>query len=194
MSKTIPELFREVILLNELGGDLNEALRFSDPDGVRSGKSGWSFGVCQFDTRNNEQALACLRDCGFRDGEIKDIVNQSVDVSVFNKRLQDHAGVVIEYDLRQLQHCINQALAFASKYEIPIAETAALLALADTVNQYGSLGAATAKRLTDLERPITAADILAVKLTWKYARLGDRQRRDTIRRHENILAVVAGAA
>ena len=31
--KALNELFREVICLNEVGGDMNAVLRFSDPDG-----------------------------------------------------------------------------------------------------------------------------------------------------------------
>ena len=63
--KTLNEMLYEIIVLNELDGNLNASLRFSDPDGALSGKSGWSFGPCQFDTQNNAAALACLRDCGF---------------------------------------------------------------------------------------------------------------------------------
>lgn len=194
MSKSIDELFREIIIRNELGADLDEALCFSDPDGVRSGKSGWSFGACQFDTRNNDYAIACLRDCGFTDHEIKGIVNQTVDVAPLNKRLQANAGTIIEYDNRQLALCLRAAEKFVARYEIPLADTAALLSLADTVNQYGSLGAGSAARLLAVAKPITAGDILAMKLEWKYAKSGPRQYADTVRRHDNIMAVMAEAA
>jgi hypothetical protein len=190
VSKTISELFREVILLNELGGDMNAALCFSDPDGVRSGKSGWSFGVAQFDTQNNDRAIACLKECGFTDAEIKGIVNQTIDVKPLAKRLQDHAGIIVDYDQQQLQHCINAATKFASDYNIPVGETAALLSMADTVNQYGSLGPATAKRLQDLGRPITLDDITTIKLSWKY---GQTHPKDVKRRQENIRKVCEAA-
>jgi hypothetical protein len=187
VSKTLNDLFREIILLNELGGDMAEALKFSDPDGVRSGKSGWSFGLCQFDTRNNDQAIACLRDCGFTDGEIVGIVNQTIDVTPLNKRLQDHAGVIIDYDTRQLSHCLTRAGNYATGRGIPLADTAVLLSLADTINQYGSLGDATAIHLIGLKRSVTLDDITAMKLSWKY---GQKYPKDVIRRQDNIRRVV----
>lgn len=188
--KELKELFREIIIENELGGDLNEALHFSDPDGVRSGKSGWSFGVAQFDTQNNDQAIACLRDCGFTDAEIKGVVAQTIDVKPLNKRLQDHAGVIIEYDQRQLQHCIDRARAFVDSRKIPLADTSALLSLADTINQYGSLGDGSARHLLDLGRPVTIDDITTMKLAWKY---GKAHPKDVVRRQENIKKVMERA-
>lgn len=62
--KTLNELFYDVILLNELSGNIRAALRFSDPDGP-SGRSGGSFGVCQHDTRHGKYGVTCLRECGF---------------------------------------------------------------------------------------------------------------------------------
>lgn len=64
------EIFSRVILANELDGSTAHAYRFSDPDGVRTGKSGWSFGICQFDINNNLQTIICLRECGFTTDEI----------------------------------------------------------------------------------------------------------------------------
>jgi len=190
MSKPIDALFRKIIILNELGADLDEALRFSDPDGIRSGKSGWSFGAVQFDTKNNDQAIACLREIGFTEAEIKGVVNQTIDVTPLNKRLAENAGTIIEYDNRQLVHCLRSAERFSDQYRVPLADSAALLALADTVNQYGSLGAGSAAKLLAPARPVTAADILAMKLTWKYAQEGKRQHDDTVRRHNNIMQIM----
>lgn len=186
--KNINEMFREIIALNEGGPTV--AYKFSDPDGVRSGKSGWSFGLSQFDTQNNGQALACLRECGFTDAEIAGIVSQTVDVKPFAARLEANREVVDRYDMAQLQHCLNAAGQFAENYGIAIYDSHALLALADTVNQYGSLGNGTAAYCRQLQRPVTGPDILAMKLTWKYSqtRVG---RADTIRRADNIAKVVA---
>lgn len=134
MSKTLNELFREVILLNELSGNLKFALRFSDPDGMRSGKSGWSFGVCQYDTQNNENALKCLRECGFTEAEIQGIVNQTIDVKPLAVKLVAHADIVEKWDILQLDYCLNKALNFDSDKGIPLADTSAILAGADYVN------------------------------------------------------------
>lgn len=189
MPNDLLSVFRKIIITNEIGPDMDEALKFSDPDGVRSGKSGWSFGAVQFDTKNNASAIACLKDCGFTDAEIKIIVNQTGDITPFNKRLAEHADIIEEYDERQLKRCLDGAKSFVDRYQIKLADDVALLSLADTINQYGSLGGGTAGRLKVLEHPATAEDILAIKLTWKYAMTGKHQHDDTERRHNNVVSV-----
>jgi hypothetical protein len=188
--RTLNELFRLVILANELGNNEKEALRFSDPDGVRSGKSGWSFGVCQFDTRNNSEALKCLADCGLTQDEIHGIVDQTIDVKPLALNLISHKDIVSRYDEAQLSHCINSAVNFCESYKLPVTDTAALLMLADTINQYGSIGSGTAKYLSGLKRPVEAHDILTYKLTWKYATDSIRGYQDTERRYKNLIKVV----
>lgn len=186
MSETINEMFRRVICLNE-GGE-SVAYKFSDPDGVRSGKSGWSFGVSQFDTRNNDQALVCLKECGFTVNEIHGIVDQTIDVRPFAARLAAHADIIEKYDLAQLHHCLNSAGQFGEKYGIPISDSACLLSLGDTINQYGSLGSGSAAHLMALNRPVTNEDVLTMKLEWKYSQTKSG-RADTVRRAGNVVKV-----
>ena len=191
--KTLNELFRLVILANELDNNEKAALRFSDPDGVLSGKSGWSFGVCQFDTRNNGESIKCLVDCGFTQGEIHGIVDQTIDVVPLAARLIAHKEIVARYDEAQLGHCVNSVLNFCCEHKLPITDTGALLMLADTVNQYGSLGDGSAKYLAALDGPVTALNVLNMKLTWKYSVASKRGRDDTVRRYKNLIGVVANA-
>jgi len=192
MSKSLNELFYQVILLNELSGNLNAALRFSDPDGERSGKSGWSFGVCQFDTQNNSQALACLRDCGFTEAEIKGIVNQTIAVQPLAAKLKAHAAIIERYSTNQLTHCLNKALNFDIQYGIPLADSAAILAGADYVNQYGSQGQGAVKYYQGLGRPITAMDVLQFKLDC--TKYGKEHPTDCRRRYNNLMKVWKEAA
>ena len=186
--KTINEMFRSIIALNE-GGE-SVAYRFSDPDGVRSGKSGWSFGLCQFDTRNNGEAIKCLVDCGFTHDEIHGVVDQTIDVVPLAARLIAHKEIVDRYDMVQLQHCLDSAGNFAANHNIPLADSAAFLMTADTVNQFGSLGDGSAAHLLALSKPVTADDILAMKLTWKYATQVKGGKEDTKRRYSNVITVV----
>jgi len=187
--KTLNELFYQIILLNELSGNKSAALRFSDPDGA-SGRSGWSFGVCQFDTKHNGEAIKCLVDCGFRDGEIRDIVNQSVDVKPFAARLIAHADTIEEYDTAQLSYCLNNALNAITANGVMAYEPAAILCLADYINQFGSVGPSFVewmnKRDTD---GITAEEIQDWKL--KHTKYGREHMADCERRYNNILKVVA---
>lgn len=185
---TLNELFRKVILLNELSGNLAFALRFSDPDGVRSGKSGWSFGVCQYDTQNNPRALDCLRECGLTPQEIDGVVKQTIDVKPLAAKLKAHADIVEKYDIMQLDYCLNKALNFDSDYGIPVVDTRAILAGADYVNQYGSQGNGAVAYYKSLGRPITALDVLNFKLTC--TKYGKEHPDDCRRRYDNIIKVI----
>lgn len=186
--KTLNELFREVILANELENNLAFALRFSDPDGTRSGKSGWSYGVCQFDTRNNDAAIACLKECSFTAAEIEGIVHQTIDVKPLAAKLIAHADIVARYDAQQLSYCLNKALNFDSDYGIPVAGTAAILAGADYVNQYGSQGQGAVAYYKSLGRPITAEDVLNFKLSC--TKYGKEHPGDCRRRYDNLIKIV----
>jgi hypothetical protein len=177
-----------IIFANELGSSINLAFKFSDPDGVRSGKSGWSFGVCQFDTRNNDQALACLAECGFNSDEICGIVDQTIDVKPLAARLKDNSDIITKYDEAQLSRCIFSALDFYARNNIPVTDTATILASADYVNQYGSQGAGFAKYMRDLERQPTAKDVLDFKL--HCTKYGKEHPSDCQRRYDNIIQIM----
>ena len=188
--ETIYSLFRKIIFANELDSNTKFIYRFSDPDGIRSGKSGWSFGVCQFDTKNNDAALRCLSDCGFTPTEIKGIVNQTIeDVKQFSPRLAAKADIIAIYDEKQLAYCVDKAKNFNTKYGIKVADDAALLAEADYVNQYGSQGEGSAAYYKKLNRPITAKDVLNFKLT--QTKYGKEHPSDCKRRYNNLVAVMS---
>lgn len=191
---TLNELFRKIILANELSNNLAFTLRFSDPDGARSGKSGWSFGVCQFDTQNNPVALECLRACGFTEAEIDGVVKQIIDVKPLAAKLVAHADIVAQYDTQQLTYCLNKAANFDVDYGIPLADAGAILAGADYCNQYGSQGQGAVAYYKGLQRPITAADVLQFKLT--QTKYGKEHPEDCRRRYNNLIDIikVAGLA
>lgn len=183
--KSLNELFRCLILANELDNTIDLAFRFSDPDGGRSGKSGWSFGVCQFDTRNNDQALKCLAAMGFTRDEIDGIVDQTIDVRPFAARLKAHSDIIAEYDEAQLSRCLFSAMNFCAAHNLPVVDTGAILASADYVNQYGSQGEQFAAFVKGLERPLVAEDILDFKLM--HTVYGERFPRDCKRRYDNLV-------
>jgi len=183
--KSINDLFRDVILLNELSGDESAALRFSDPDGP-SGRSGWSFGICQFDTKHNDQALLCLQDCGFTPEEIDDIRHQRINVRPLAARLRP--SVVARYDAAQLSHCLFKALNATTSNGIVAVDTGAILCLADYVNQYGSIGKGFVGYLQKIGRPIVAQDIQDWKLN--HTKYGREHRADCKRRFGNVMKVL----
>jgi hypothetical protein len=184
---TLNEIFRKVILANELENNLNYVYRFSDPDGVRSGKSGWSFGMSQFDTQNNDQALACLRECNFTEDEITGIVKQTIDVKPLFGRLLSNAIIINRYDTDQLSYCLNKAINFDVDFGVQVADVSAMLAGADYVNQYGSQGQGAVNYYKALNRPITANDVLNFKLTC--TKYGKEHPDDCKRRYNNLIRI-----
>jgi len=185
MSKTLNQLFTKIIQLNEIGED--SPYTFSDPDGVRSGKSGWSFGAVQFDTKNNDAAIKCLIECGFTKEEIEGVVNQTIDVKPLEKKLKAGASIIDSYCERQLQYCLDGAGNFVVKYCLSILDSGGLLAIADYWNQYGSMGYGAGAWLRSLNRPITAEDILTFKL--EHTKYGREHPKDCKRRYNNLIKV-----
>ena len=185
--KTLNELFRDVIYLNEVGGDESRILKFSDPDGP-SGRSGWSFGLCQFDTKHNSSALNCLRECGFTEEEISDVTSQGSGSKELESKLQ--SDIVDRYDTSQLSTCINSALNVTTSHGIMVLETPAILALADYINQYGSVGIGFISYLEEKQQ----TGILNIQIIqdWKLntTLYGKNHPSDCIRRYNNILKVV----
>jgi len=187
--KTLNELFRELILANELSNNIKAALRFSDPDGVLSGKSGWSFGVCQYDIQNNDNAILCLKECGFTDSEITELKNQTVkNMTFMNAQLAQHPDVIAKWDELQLSHCLQKALDFVTVHGIPVESPGGILAGADYVNQYGSQGNGAKLYYRALGRPVTAKDVLNFKLT--NTKYGREHPKDCQRRYDNLIKIL----
>ncbi len=187
------QIFSRIIVANELSNNIDFILRFSDPDGVRSGKSGWSFGRCQFDVANNPVAASCLRACGFTAEEIAGVKAQSINVHALEYRLKANAATVEKFDDVQFAGCIGRAQAILSKRGIKAADDAAVLAVADYANQY---------YLSDIDSPgylvhyllclthaFTAKDVLDFKLDC--TPYGHAHPDDCRRRYNNLIDIVA---
>lgn len=185
--KSLNEMFYDVILLNELGGNPKYATRFSNA----SSSSGLSFGVSQLDITHNDQAVACLKECGFTDDEIKGLQAKAVDWLSYSPRLFAHADIIEKYDTAQLASCLNKALNFETGYGIAVTNPEGVLALADAENQYGSLGDGTAAFMKALGHPVAAKDVLAWRLQTKYGR---EYPADCNRRINNVVKVVTDNA
>ena len=183
MTETLNSLFRKLILWNELSGNEKAALRFSNA----SSKSGLSFGVSQLDITHNDQAVACLRECGFTAVEISQLQYKACDWHSFDARLVSHADIIAKYDEAQLSHCLQAALNFATSHGVAMEDTRAILASADYVNQYGSEGDGFLAFMDGLDRPFTAEDVLDFKL--HHTKYGKENGDDCQRRYENISKV-----
>lgn len=179
------ETFAKVILANELGGDPRLAYRFSDPDGVRSGKSGWSFGLCQFDIQNNPNAMHCLIDCGFTTDERLALKNQTCyDMPSMDKKLALNGTIIDRYDDGQLGECLQWPAQLAKESGIKLSD-GGLIACADYHNQYYmSRGGKLHTWLKTLGREVKAHDILDFKLD--HTLYGQKRPSDCLRRYNNI--------
>jgi hypothetical protein len=184
--------YRKVIIANELDGDLGFITKFSDPDGVRSGKSGWSFGLCQFDINNNPVAMTCLQAIGFSSEQIAGLRAQTIDVHPLESLLKAHADIIAKFDDAQLSGTLLRSQNILAKYGIRHADDTAILAVADYANQYylsdvrkpGYL----VGYLAGLGRPFRADDVLKFKLD--YTAYGKTHKSDCQRRYKNLIDIV----
>lgn len=185
------EIFRSVILANELDNNRSLAYKFSDPDGVLSGKSGWSFGICQFDTQNNPQSIICLRECGFTTDEISAIKRQTCyDMPSMDKKLAAHGTIVDRFDDQQLSECLQWPAQLAKEGNIRLSD-GALIACADYHNQYYmSRNGKLHTWLKKLGREVKAHDILDFKLD--HTLYGQKRPKDCQRRYDNIVNIMRG--
>lgn len=172
-------LFRRIILANELANNPALAYRFSDPDGVRTGKSGWSFGVCQFDINNNPSAILCLREAGYTTDEIAGLKTQSVrDMAPLNAKLRSAAAVVDRWDARQLAECVETVISLAPKITDLVT-----LHLADYHNQFYMSRGGKMHRFIQGLRTVQPDDILRFKLSLPW---GEKRPDDVERRYNTI--------
>lgn len=191
----IRKILAQAFLENELGGNLAYIYKFSDPDGVRSGKSGWSFGRCQFDLQNNPMAGQCLADAGFTPQEIAGLIKQDlgpITMTALSKRLRDPEvrDVIDIYDTRQLDGAIAHTGSVLANARLSIADDETFIHLADYHNQYSiEYGGKCVRYLQRLGRLVTSADVLDYKLTTAW---GIKRPDDVARRWNNIHCLCAG--
>jgi hypothetical protein len=179
-------IFRKIIFINELGGNKDFLYRFSDPDG-RAGRSGYSFGLCQFDVSHNPEAVLCLRECEFTTDEIAGLKSQAIDAESLEWKLAENKQVVDRWDNRQIDQSLTHPVDICIRSGIDVEEKA-MYHLADYHNQfYMSKGGKMHRFLLALQRPVTPEDILNLKLHTQWGKLRSG---DVHRRYNNIVAIL----
>jgi hypothetical protein len=181
-------VFRRIIIANELGGNLKLVYRFSDADGVRAGKSGWSYGVCQFDINNNPYALLALRECNFTTDQIAALRAQTVqNMAPMNARLLANSAVIDRYDNTQLEECLVHTSRLLTDSRLQY-DDGGIMACADYHNQMTmSRGGKLYSHLQRLGRIVTADIVRDFKFTLPW---GLKRPDDVQRRHNNIIRIV----
>lgn len=185
------QAFYKIIVANELGNDFALALKFSDADGVRTGKSGYSFGISQFDISNNQTAIDCLQECGFTPYEIQILKDQEAskeEMVKYENKLAANSHIIEKWDKVQIQGCLKQAAWICSSSGISIKNVETLYHLADYHNQFNlSRDGKLHVFMKQLESTITPEIILDFKLNktaW-----GQKRPDDVRRRFDNIARI-----
>ena len=181
-------IFRKIIIDNELGGNLSLAYKFSDADGVGTGKSGYSFGLVQFDTKYNPNGILCLRECLFTTDEIRGIVDQRINIIPMNKKLKEKSDIVSIWDNKQLSECLEHSLNLCYIGKIQLTNRETLYHLADYHNQYNfSKNGKMYNFLKTLNKSVLPEDILRLKLLTDW---GKKRPDDVHRRYDNIKRIL----
>jgi hypothetical protein len=183
-------VFTKCILKNEIGNVMKLAYVFGDPDGVHSGKSGYSFGVSQFDIHMNPNTLDILLECGFTTEEIRSLKDQTADVvamALLNAKLFDHKDVVDKWDAKQIKYCMSWVLSLMQEVDCIVDSIYPLYHIADYHNQLNmSRGGRLYTWLKSQSVPVTSTMIRDFKLTIDW---GLKRPDDVKRRYKNIVRI-----
>lgn len=174
----------ETIFQNEVGGNRNLAYKFSDPDGLRTGKSGYSFGCSQFDIKNNNDAvLFLLNECGFTEADITVLQEQRRDISHLEQKLFYCKDLVDEADRKHMAHSIDivESRLESCNYDI---DHETFVHLVDYHNQFYISRNGKMHRFMQKCDHLDPQDILTFKL---HNTLWGRKRPDDVKRRFNTI-------
>lgn len=134
--KDVHSLISDVLLLNELSGNENLKYIFSDADGYRTGRSGCSFGLCQFDIENNWDGLLILKEIGIKPKDIKDLYLQLSESSIerISRLIQTETAkrIIDRADKAHITKSITHVMGVINELSSPVMITVdGLVALVD---------------------------------------------------------------
>ena len=181
--------FVRAIVMNEIGGDTKLIYRFSDPDGTRSGKSGWSFGIVQYDIDNNPNAIFALQEMDFTTDEIRGLRDQTIaDMTLMDAKLLAHREIVDKWDRKQISECCSWPLVLCNEVGMEFSSEETFIHIADYHNQLRmSRGGKLYSFLQQCTSTVTPEMILQFKLGIPW---GQKNPNDVQRRYSNIKKIV----
>lgn len=177
----ISDFVRRGLLANELGGCTAVAYCFTDAQG----KSGISFGLCQWDLNNNPKAATILRECGFSNLEIAALESKRLtNKTTLNAKLLDAREIVDKHDNREIGAIVGWVRDCCEDAGVVIGSEEAFVHLCDYHNQFHlDSNGKCIRHLAGLGVPVMAQHVLDYKKTTKWGR--DRPD-DVWRRWDNI--------
>lgn len=192
VSEPLKLIFARCIIANELGGQLSLIYKFSDPDGVRTGKSGWSFGIVQYDINNNVNALLALREMDFTTDELAGLRAQTIEnMAPMDYKLYSHRDTVDKWDRHQIRECLALPLLYCNELGAEFSSEETFIHIADYHNQFGmSRGGKLYRWLKEQKKDITPEMVRDFKLALPW---GLKRPDDVKRRYENIVRIMREA-
>lgn len=182
---SLTEMLKRVLISNELGGDPNVAYRFSH---ARKGKSGYSFGTCQFDVKANRHARVILLDCGFSMEEVQSLLGGKPNLTALNAKLKAAKKQIDKADADHIGQTVVHVGNVAYLAGVRLSDDLCTLALCDYHNQYHlSPGGKCITHLSKLRQPVIAADVFHFALD--HTQYGQNEPDDLRRRHGNIVRI-----
>lgn len=176
---------REALFLNELGGAESLVYRFSDADGTRTGKCGYSYGLSQFDLFNNWYAIMGLKDCGFTPFDLKELFLQNTSITHLDQKLYRARDIVDRLDNEHIESSMKWCSSLIGLRNVG---PEAFVHIIDYHNQfYMSRDGKLHKWIETRIDEITPEDILNFKL--ERTKWGQARPDDVIRRFENIAKI-----
>jgi|GEM_PF-683945 len=184
------DTLRRVLIANELGGHSGLAYRFSDPDG-REGRSGYSFGVCQFDLAHNPaRAAGILSECGFSETEIGALKQQCVSaeaLAAHNRRLVEQAAVIDRADAEEIAQIIVHVRQVVANRGLQLADNETFIHLCDYHNQFHlDFDGKFVRHFLHMNEPVDAVHMLTYKLGTAW---GAKRPDDVKRRWNNVVRI-----
>ncbi|QNM15532.1 hypothetical protein [Fusobacterium hominis] len=169
----------DILALNEISGNINVAYRFSN---AKIGKSGYSFGRAQFDTRNNPYAIKFLKNkCDFTDSEIKRLLAMDPDVSDLSVKLYKHRHQIDAYDKLHISSLVSY---IGNLEQLPDMDEESFIQILDYHNQFHLAHNGKMHRFLKSKKTIVSQDILKFKL--EQLKWGKLYPADIKRRWNNI--------
>lgn len=183
---------QKIFVLNETG-NISNIYKFSDADGLKNLKSGYSFGLLQYDVNANPVvATNLLTSIGFTKTEIQRIMARDAKISDLQLKLQTPMAksIIDKHDKEEIGKYITYILTSFNDLKGKIKDLRTFVELIDFHNQFhmnvnGGMHTFL-KTIISNGKTITAEDIKSFKLKTKY---GQQYPKDVNRRFDNITSV-----
>lgn len=183
---------QNIFVANETGS-ISNIYKFSDADGLRNTKSGYSFGLLQYDVNANPiVSTALLTELGFTKVEIQRLMNRDPNIADLQAKLVTPTAksIIDQHDKNEIGKYVTYIVNNFKDIYGYIKDMRTFVELIDFHNQFHmNVNGGMHRYLKTLianKKVIECTDIKAFKLKTKY---GTQYPKDVNRRYDNITNV-----